>query len=73
MHLFVWPCWVLAAASRTFFVALCRSLLWFMDSLAVVHGHWSARAQLLHSMWDLSLLTRDRTHVPRVATRILNH
>ena len=37
------------------------------------HGHWSARAQPLHSMWDLSLLTRDRTHAPRIATRILNH
>ena len=28
-------------------------------ALAVGHGHWSACAQLLRSMWDLSLLTRD--------------
>ena len=48
-------------------------LLWYTDSLAVGHGHWSACAQLLRSMWDLSLPTRDWTHVPCIATWILNH
>ena len=48
-------------------------LLWCMDSLAVVHGHWSACAQLLCSTWDLSLLTRDRARVPCIAMWILNH
>lgn len=47
--------------------------LWCLDSLAVVLGHWSAHAQLLHSMWDLSLPARYRTHVPCIAMWIPNH
>ena len=32
-----------------------------------------AQAQLLCSMWDLSSLTRDGTHIPCIARWILNH
>ena len=31
------------------------------------------QARLLHSMWDLSSLTRDGTHMPCIARWILNH
>ena len=45
------------------------------DSPVVAHGlsrcdSWS---QLPHSMWDLSSLTRDQTHVPCIARQIPNH
>ena len=38
-------------------------------SSVVVAGRLSYSA----AMWDLSSPTRDRTHVPRIARRILNH
>ena len=45
--------------------------LWCMGSRA----HWlsSCSTKLLHSMWDLSSLTRDWTHVPCIGGQILNH
>ena len=36
-------------------------------------GTCSAQAQLLHDMWNLSSPTRDRTHIPCIARKILNH
>ena len=52
-----------------------ESLSWRSDSLAVALGLSSCgtRAQLLRGMWDPSSLTRDRTSVPCIAIRLLNH
>ena len=36
-------------------------------------GLQSTWAYLPCGMWDLSSLTRDRTHVPCIGRRILNH
>ena len=46
-----------------------------MDSLLVVQGlsSCSTQAELLCGMWDLSSLTRDRSHVLCIARQILNH
>ena len=50
-------------------------LLWHMDSLVVAHrlSSWDAWAWLLHSLWDLSSLTRGWTHISCTARQILNH
>ena len=50
-------------------------LLWHMDSLVVAHrlSSWDAWAWLLHSLWDLSSLTRGWTHISCIARQILNH
>ena len=42
-------------------------------SLVVALRFLSERPQLLHGVWDLSSLTRDRTCVPCIGRRILNH
>ena len=41
--------------------------------LAPEHVGSLVEAYLLQGMWDLSSLTRDRTHVPCTARWILNH
>ena len=50
-------------------------LLQHTDSLAVVLGlsSYSGQALLLQGMWNLSSLTRDRTHSPCITKQILNH
>ena len=69
------------AACRLFIVALgllcsCgRQSPERIGSVGAAHrliscGAW---AQLPHGMWDLSSLTRDRTHVPCIGRWILNH
>ena len=49
--------------------------LWHTDSLFAVQGlsSCSTQAELLCGMWDLSSLTRHRTHVLCIARQILNH
>ena len=49
--------------------------LWHTGSLveACELSSCGARAQLPRGMWDLSSLTRDRTHVPCIGRRILYH
>ena len=46
-----------------------------VDSLFAVQGlsSYSTQAELLCGMWDLSSLTRGRTHVLCIARQILNH
>ena len=57
--------------------SLCHGDLSFqhVDSLFAVQGlsSYSTQAELLCGMWDLSSLTRDRTHVLCIARQILNH
>ena len=56
-------------------MAACRSSLWRIDSLVVAQGISSCttQAQLLHSVCNLSSLTRVRTHIPYIARWILNY
>ena len=59
-------CWV--------FVAVLRLLI-AVASLVVegVRASGVAWAQLPHGTWDLNSLTRDQSHVPCIARRILSH
>ena len=46
-----------------------------VGSFVAVHrfSSWEAQAQLLHSMWYLSSLTRGGTHISSISSQILNH
>ena len=68
--LFIWLHWVLVAARGLFIVArgLSNCGAWAPERRgSVVAACWA------HGMWDLSSPTRDRTHVPCIGRRILNH
>ena len=47
--------------------------LFFLTMLGLLGGAQRVRAELIHSMWDLSFLTTDRIYVPCVGKQILNH
>ena len=64
------------------FIWLCRSqrqhagsLFHHAGSFVEVHrlSSCGSRAQLPHGTWDLNSLTRDQSHVPCIARRILSH
>ena len=50
-------------------------LFWLLQVSIIACGLFSSckRAQLPHDIWDISSLTRDRTCVPCIRRRILNH
>ena len=49
------------------------SLSFFLTMLGLLGSAQRVRAELIHSMWDLSFLTADRIYVPCVGKQILNH
>ena len=75
--LFIWLCWSLAAGTWEL-RCIMRALWRCTDSLLVTRRLQSRRAHtcgvpawLLRSIWHLSSLTRDQTHVPCIARQIL--
>ena len=80
-YYYFWLHWVLVAAHGIFCCGT-RGVLFScgtqapegVGSVVVAHGLFSCgmRAQQPCDMWDLSSLTRDRTHVPYIGRRILN-
>ena len=66
---------LLSFFSKKYLTALAYRSSWqCVGSLVAAHrlSNCSMRAQLPHSMWDLSYLTRDRTRVPCIARQIIN-
>ena len=47
--------------------------LFFLTMLGLLGGAQWVRAELIHSMWDLSFPTSDRIYVPCIGKQILNH
>ena len=77
MYLFIWQHQVLVEA-RGIFLASCgteifRGTAQILQLWCVVSGVCAAWAQLLCSVWDLSSLTRDPTHVPCTAGQFPNY
>ena len=69
--LFIWLCRVLAEYAGSFIaVQGLSSVAHELSSCSF--GSCGSPAKLLHSTWDLSSLTRGRTHIPCIARQILN-
>ena len=52
---------------------LSLSFFFFWTMLGLLGGAQWVRAELIHSMWDLSFPTADQIYVPRIGKQILNH
>ena len=74
IYFIIWLHRVLVAAQDLHWVMWYLSL-WPTDSLVVAHrlSSFSTWVYLLQSMWDLSSLTRDQTHIPYIGRQIINH